>query len=296
MPSTGTLNVTVFDAGRNIWQGPPVRLTLTDPFTNSSHMTIVGTNVAQGISNIRITDVPTDAGQLYILFVDADEHRSHGVFPVKPRPNTEVLLKIMLIPNNPVPNFSDFTYEKLRAASPVFHDALKANITESDFLGLANGDPDFGAARMAACLNIEAKLRATALKEEIPAVESVRLFPDLSACEPDRIKIRVDENMPDNVRGLNTFTELPAELNELNHKGFPISFKQKIFFASLQLSFARNAVDGVLAADIDIDLLTDIGHFGEVIRNKITKMKTDPYTVYNSLFDQGIEPLYTLET
>jgi hypothetical protein len=42
--------------------------------------------------------------------------------------------------------------------------------------------------------------------------------------------------------------------------------------------------------------LTDIGHFGEVIRNKVTQMKTDPYTVYALLFDQGINPLYTLET
>ena len=52
---------------------------------------------------------------------------------------------------------------------------------------------------------------------------------------------------------------------------------------------------GLLSADIDIDLLTDIGHFGEVIKNKITKLKTDPFTVYTLLFDQGIRPLYTLK-
>jgi len=63
----------------------------------------------------------------------------------------------------------------------------------------------------------------------------------------------------------------------------------------LQLSFAKKSENGLLAADIDIDLLTDIGHFGEVIKNKITKMKTDPFTVYGLLFDQGIRPLYTLK-
>jgi hypothetical protein len=66
-------------------------------------------------------------------------------------------------------------------------------------------------------------------------------------------------------------------------------------FCSLQLSFAKKAENDLLAADIDIDLLTDIGHFGEVIRNKITKMKTDPFSVYVLLFDQGIRPLYTLK-
>ena len=294
MPSTGTLNVTVVDASRSVWNGPAVRLALTDPFTNSDNKTLFDRTLDQGISNIRITDVPADAGQLYILFVDADGHRDHAVFPVKPRPNTEVLMKVMLIPNDPIPNFSDFTYEKLSAQSPVFHDAIK-NIAEGDFLGLVNTDPVSGAARIASCLNIEAKLRATQLRER-PAVQSVRLFPNLDACEPDRVKISVDENMPASVRGLNTFTELPPELNEVNHKGYPVSFKQKVSFASLQLSFARDAQGGLLNADIDIDLLTDIGHFAEVIKNKVTQMTTDPYTVYNLLFDQGIEPLYTLET
>ena len=100
--------------------------------------------------------------------------------------------------------------------------------------------------------------------------------------------------MPAQVRGLKTFGELNEDLNELNHKVFPVSFKEKVAFASLQLSFARKAQAGLLSADIDIDLLTDIGHFGEVIKNKITKLKTDPFTVYALLFDQGIRPLYTL--
>src|ERR671916_651939 len=105
----------------------------------------------------------------------------------------------------------------------------------------------------------------------------------------------VAADMPANVRGLKTFGELNEDLNELNHKGFPVSFKEKVAFCSLQLSFAKKAQNGILSADIDIDLLTDIGHFGEVIKNKITKMKTDPFTVYNLLFDQGIRPLYTLK-
>lgn len=35
MATTGTLNVSVFNAARRPWNGPEVRLVLTDPFTNS---------------------------------------------------------------------------------------------------------------------------------------------------------------------------------------------------------------------------------------------------------------------
>jgi hypothetical protein len=107
--------------------------------------------------------------------------------------------------------------------------------------------------------------------------------------------VEVADDMPGNVRGLKTFSELNEDFNELNHKGFPVSFKEKVAFCSLQLSFAKKAQDGLLSADIDIDLLTDIGHFGEVIKNKVTKLKTDPFTVYVLLFDRGVRPLYTLK-
>jgi hypothetical protein len=33
MTGTGTINVSVFDAARQPWAGPEVRLVLTDPFT-----------------------------------------------------------------------------------------------------------------------------------------------------------------------------------------------------------------------------------------------------------------------
>ena len=97
------------------------------------------------------------------------------------------------------------------------------------------------------------------------------------------------------ITGLKSFNKLNEDLNELNQKGFPLSFKEKVAFCSWQLSFAKKGENSQLASDIDIDLLTDIGHFGEVIKNKITKMKTDPFTIYVLLFDQGVRPLYTLK-
>jgi hypothetical protein len=32
-----------------------------------------------------------------------------------------------------------------------------------------------------------------------------------------------------------------------------------------------------------------------VIKNKVAKMKTDPFSIYVLLFDQGVRPLYTLK-
>lgn len=292
--TTGTIKISVFDGSRQLWSGPQVRLKLTDPFINSSNKTVADETMKKGVNTILLNEVPADAGQRFILMVDADKHRSHSVFPVKPRPGEEVPMNIMLIPDNPVPDFSKFSYDDLKIRSPQFHQALSANIPESDFLGLAKSDPKFGAIRMAALLNIEAKLRATPLKQG-NAVDFIRSIRDLDALERDRLKANVADNMPSNVRGLKTFGELNEDLNELNHKGFPVSFKEKVAFCSLQLSFAKKGEGGLLASDVDIDLLTDIGHFGEVIRNKITKMKTDPFTVYGLLFDQNIRPLYTLK-
>jgi hypothetical protein len=294
MTGTSTINVSVFNAARQPWAGPEVRLVLTDPFINASNKKLVDKTLKKGTNRIALEGVPADAGQRYILFLDAEKHRSHSVFPLKLAPDAPTPVNVMLVPNDPVPNFASFNYHELQLRSPQFHGALSEGVAEGEFLGLPKSDGKFGLARMAAILNIEAKLRATALKQG-KAVDYVRVIRSLGCCECDRIKAEVAADMPAQVRGLMTFGELNEDLNELNHKGFPVSFKEKVAFASLQLSFARKAQDGLLSADIDIDLLTDIGHFGEVIRNKVTKMKTDPFTVYNLLFDQGIRPLYTLK-
>jgi len=294
MATTGTINVTVFNAAHQFWAGPQVRLVLSDPFTASGNKKLVDKTLKKGTNQVVLEGVPADAGQRYVLFLDAERHRSHSVFPVKPLPDAETPVNVMLVPNDPAPNFSAFNYKELQLRSPQFHDALSQGVSEGDFLGLQKSDGKFGNDRMAALLNIEAKLRATGLKQG-KAVDYVRIIRNLDCCERDRVKAEVASNMPSNVRGLKTFSELNEDLNELNHKGFPVSFKEKVAFCSLQLSFAKKAVDGTLSSDIDIDLLTDIGHFGEVIRNKVTRMKTDPFNVYALLFDQGIRPLYTLK-
>ena len=295
MAKTGSINVSLFNGAQQPWSGPEVRLVLTDPFTNSNNKKLVDKTLKKGTNNVVLEGAPADAGQRFVLFVDAEGHRSHSVFPVKPVPGGEVPINIMLIRNDPAPVFSNFNYHELQLRSPQFHAALSAKIAEGDFLGLEKSDAKSGAFRLAATLNIEAKLRATALKQG-KAVDFIRLIENLECCEPDRIKAQVAPEMPGLVKGTKIFGELNESFNEMNHKGFPVSFKEKVPFGSLQLSFAKKPAEtGLLSADIDIDLFTDIGHFGEVMKNKITKTKTDPFSIYVQLFDQGIRPLYTIK-
>ncbi len=294
MATTGKINIGLFDGAGNKWDGPEAVVTLRDPFTNSDNKKPRKVEVPRGKHTVSINDVAADAGQRYIVFVDADKHRSHAVFPVKPRPNAVTSVRMMLIRNDPEPDFSKFNYKKLLTQAPEFHDALSKNITESDLLGLARTDEKFGLIRIASLLNIEAKLRAQSLRLGSGG-SYVKLVEKIECCERDRIKVFVKPQMPAHVAEMDTFSELNEDLNELNHAGFPVSYKEKVPFGSLQLSFAKTAVTKGLEADIDIDLFTDIGHFGEVVKNKITKTKTDPFSIYVQLFDQNVRPLYTLK-
>ncbi len=206
---------------------------------------------------------------------------------------------VMLIRSKPGLDLSGFSFAALDQYSRQFHEGLvQGGIDEQIFRSL---DP---AQRIAGALNLEAKLRNTTLAGT-RASDFIRRIggPDRegpNAIAQDRIYALVDKEMPEKVRRevaqSQTFFELPEWANELFHEGYPVSFKQRVPFGSLQLSFGSKPADGdLLPADIDIDLFTDIGHLGEVVRNELTGVPTDPFTVYVQLFDQRIFPLYLLK-
>jgi hypothetical protein len=294
MPVTGDINVTIYRADRQLWTGEAVNLRLMDPFSDTEKV-LVNYDTNPGTPSVLLNGAPADKGQNYIIFATANGHRDAGIFPVQPIPGGVRHAAVMLVPENPVPDFSHFSYEQLNERSPRFKEALEAGgITQEVFLGLA---PD-GDKRIAGALNLEAKLRSTMLAGKA-AVEFVKTIDGESGINQDRILGRVDANMPDRVRSeinaSHNFIELLEWENEIFHSGYPVSFKQRVPFGSLQLSFAKEASGDLLAADMDIDLYTDVGHFGEVIRNHVTQQKTDPFTVYVQLFDQRIFPLYLLK-
>jgi hypothetical protein len=302
MAKPGTISVGFVDGAGNEWDGPRVTVILRDPFAGSLNKVIANETTEKGKSAVMLTGVPADAGQRYVLSVDASGHRSHSFFPVKPRPNTVVIKRMMLVRNDPQPDFSGFNFARLAAESPEFHRAFSKTIKEEGFLGLATSDEEFGSVRMAALLNFEAKLRALTLRQGNGA-SYVLGVENIDCCERDRLKAFVKPEMPEHVKELDNFGQLSTALNKKNHPDHPVGFKEQVDFASLQLSFAELPVrpfpeePGVsaLSSDIDIDFFTDLGHVGEVIKNKITKSKTDPYDVYVKLFDQNIRPLYALK-
>lgn len=300
MPDTGDIRVSIFAGDRQLWRGGEVTLKLIDPFSQE-HRSLVNKLTKAGTNTVVLQGARADSGQRYSLIATTDGHRDAGIFPVKPIPGQEVSVAVMLLPNKPALNLSGFSFAALENKSPQFLQALTAaGIAEQDFRGL---DPN----QIAGALNIEAKLRNTTLAGA-PAVQSLRrigspdpLIAGTAALRQDRIFVFTDPAMPDQVRqdidqtDGKSFVELLEFENEVFHKGFPVSFKQRVSFGSLQLSFASKAGDNnLLAADIDIDLLTDVGHFGEVMQNFLLQQKTDPFTVYRLLFDQGITPLYSL--
>lgn len=293
MAVTGDINVTLYRADRNLWTGGRVRLVLMDPFSDTEKI-LVDYYTKAGTTSTLLKDAPADKGQNYIIFATAKGYRDAGIFPVKPLPDGVRHTAVMLVPKNPVPDFSAFSYERLGERSPIFKKALEnSGISEHAFLNL---DPDRDK-RVAAALNVEAKLRNTMLGGKA-AVEFISKV-DPGGLHPDRIKAQVDATLPVQLRNEiaqnHSFHELLEWENEIFHAGYPISFKQRVAFGSLQLSFAKEPSENLLAADIDIDLFTDVGHFGEVVRNHLTKQKTDPFTVYVQLFDQRIFPLYVLK-
>lgn len=302
MAKTGTISVGFVDGAGNEWDGPRVTVILRDPFTNSLNKVIANRTTEKGKSGVMLTGVPADAGQRYVVSVAASGHRSHSFFPVKPRPNAVVIKRMMLVRNDPQPDFSKFNFARLRAESPEFHGAFSKNIKEESFLGLPTSDKRFGSVRVAALLNFEAKLRSLSLKQGHGAMYVLGVE-DIDCCERDRLKAFVKPEMPDHVKELKTFDQLDSKLNKKNHPDHPVGFKEQVDFASLQLSFAEQAVKPfaaepglpALASDIDIDFFTDLAHVGEVLKNKITGSKTDPYDVYVKLFDQNIRPLYALK-
>ncbi len=291
MPTKGDINVTIYTGDRQLWGGGRVRLVVIDPFSSSEKI-LVDHTTAPKTATVLLKDVPADRGQSYALVSTAKGRRDAGIYPVRPIAGGVKHTAVMLAANDPVPDFSGFSYPELEQQSRAFREALeRGGIQETDLKALP---PE----RIASALNIEAKLRNTNLVGR-PAVEFVRRINGTDGIKQDRLLCRVDRTMPDQVRRemlqSGTFSELAEWANEVFHEGFPFSFKQRAPFGSLQLSFGRHpGDDDLVAADIDIDLFTDIGHLGEVARNHLTGRKTDPYTVYVQLFDQRIFPLYVL--
>ncbi|HEY0007014.1 MAG TPA: hypothetical protein VGB17_19695 [Pyrinomonadaceae bacterium] len=147
--------------------------------------------------------------------------------------------------------------------------------------------------RRAGLLNIVAKTGATPLTNKKTVLSYIQ---ELKELRGDRFFAVVPRELREETK--NSVTEglfHPAD-ESLHHPpaGFTHagSFKTPDHFGNLQLTFFMNG-DGCVA-DIDIDDADGLGHFFQVLRNRLSGQPTHPYNIHEILVGfQKIDPGYT---
>jgi hypothetical protein len=155
---------------------------------------------------------------------------------------------------------------KMRALAP----------EDEDLVGLAGAElyDALGPLRKACLLNLVAKATH-------PSADRVSRFVRAPmVLRQDRCFVEVDPAMHDALCKSERFKSAPGALHEAP-EGFERmdSFKSKDAHANLQVTFMRNLSSGVFWADVDIDEAAGVEHGFEVIRNSVTKGRTNPFLV-----------------
>ena len=110
----------------------------------------------------------------------------------------------------------------------------------------------------------------------------------------DRIFCHVAPDVEDFLTASQCFQPAPNKLHQRPGHQLGKSFKSKDPHANIQLTLLREMATGSLCADIDIDESTGFRHGMEVLRNHLTRGKTNPYQVHQILMLAEIEPAYEL--
>jgi len=300
-----SITVIVLRADRELWDGGPLQLQVTDMRKGLDVLRDVTLNTGS-IIKVEL-DLPFNAGQVYGVSIDASGHRSawqlikrrsflrdQGGVTVEVK---EIIQRLMLVPDRPTSSDLDQGYGKLIAAgSPTA--GGKNGWTEEAYSGLED------AAKMA-LLNIEAKLRET----RINGVSLLSFVQGVSHVAVDRIFLYVKPELKQLVDDSADFAGAPGHPKAPKNTtvplpGHPQSWKHILFGAgNLQLSFSKETLPlpheetkRVFSVDADIDLERGLLHVGEWLDNKIIhpSRKTNQTLVYALLFSQGIIPFYTL--
>lgn len=243
-------------------------------------------------------DLPFNAGQVYGIQVDSDDHRAAWRFIrrhdfLRQQGGQEIEendrnFRLMLVPNNPESVDLDRGYELLKQEeSPA---VVGAHPWPEDRYN------DMGHREKMAFLNIDAKLRETRING-VPIRSFVEGVSDVA---PARVFLFVRPELKDLVAASSEFEGV------LGHgASHPDSWKHTLFGGgNIQFSFSHstmplpNAARQVYSVDADIDLERGLNHFLlEWVHNEIfhPDAKTDQTRVYSLLYAQGIIPHYTLQ-
>jgi hypothetical protein len=134
-----------------------------------------------------------------------------------------------------------------------------------------------GPLRQACFLNIVTKAAHAATTGGI-----LELIDGLLVCRQDRFFAKVKKGLPGKLRNSVLYKSAKDDLHD-PLKGYTKSvegsFKSHDAHANIQVTFQQEIGTGVLAADIDIDESSGIGHGFEVIHNATFNKRTNPYLI-----------------
>jgi hypothetical protein len=301
--SIKSITLIILRADRKLWNGGPVRLQVTD--MRKGLKVLHDKPVGAGSNTILINlDLLFNAGQVYAISIDAEDHRSawqlinrqsflHDEGGTKIETDS-LIMRLMLVPDKPSSSDLDAAYDLLKAAaSPLVAD--NGGLSRNSYLAL---EP---AAKMA-LLNIDSKLRET----RIGGASLLSFVQGLEHVAVDRLFLLMRPDLKQLVKSSSEFASAPGHAAPKNVPvpAHPDSWKHTRFGAgNIQLSFAKSSQplpgsvgEQTFSVDADIDLERGLLHVAEFLDNKIhPSKKTNQTLVYALLFSQGITPDYTLD-
>jgi hypothetical protein len=296
------LTVVLYGCDRNLWRGGPLKIRISDIFASGGPKLLYRGETDAATLDLQL-ELPFDAGQLYGFTFSAPGHRPawrlvRRIDFISPSDSVELdslLLRLMLVPDSPgTSDLPNGFGQLVRRASPF---AAPGGLDEAMFQSLPT------AAQMA-CLNIEAKLRAT-LVDGTSVLSFVRGVRHVAV---DRAFLFFESGLKDRVARVADFAgaaghDAPESVPDL--PAHPDSWKHTRFAeGNVQLSFSRDTMplpggNGILvhSADVDIDLGRGLAHVVEWLENNVFRPghKTNQALVYALLYDQNILPAYVLD-
>lgn len=231
-------------------------------------------------------------GTLYEVWVTARNFRPYGFF--------QMIVEDRV--NKPSDNKARLVVDQKRVkdiSAPAFtglHPKLREFLEAAEMLEVEPGDKDLaglsgaalydqlGPLRKACMLNLFAKARHGS------TVRSFTYLRKLLVLRQDRCFCTVDDNFENFLTQNDRFKSAPNLLHK-PLRGYELrpSFKSRDAHGNIQFTLMRHAETGQMAADVDIDEATGIEHGFEVIRNRLTKGRTNPYLIRELMLLADVE-------
>lgn len=282
---TSTLLLQIFDGTLQPFPpGTQVLVTITD----GNQKQIFRDYAHAGNMEFRGLPFYDNHGDSYSVIAFVDGYKQAGYYPVKLSPEAPISVDLLLIPNDPVFNFSGLSWDAAKVKMPFL--APQPGESDADaqtrFTGLLETN---GSKSLACMLNLVTAMENIDLAGRSP-VEFIRQIRwDFKAPAQDRFFAYCDADLVDAVRTAALKGDFEPEHGcGLVHPGSTLSWKQVAFDeANVQLTFHTNPVDNVssknwVTVEPDIDYYKDLAAHSimEVTRNQLTGSLTEPSEVF----------------